>query len=120
MGDTKKWIIGFFDSMSGAGAFSQEMDMKLSPPEPKKDYKKTSNFPSIGAHNFCGENSKCKGWSMHANYTVETDADGKSSLEVAATVTSPKKLRKTSIFGAGWALEAGKKLTEGYITMWMY
>lgn len=77
-------------------------------------------LPSLGLQNKCGEGSKCKGWTMAANYTVKTTPSGESVLKVLTKVTSPKKIRKTSIFGAGWALSVSPQLTEGYLAMWMY
>ena len=87
-------------------------------------YSSVYNFDAIKdtPGEICGPGTRCEGWSLSGRYTVNTDAQGESSLTVDATLNTGKKFTKSSMFGLGWGISYGinDDKTESYLALWSY
>lgn len=57
---------------------------------------------------------------MKASYRVLTDRNGENIFKVNSRVKADRKFGKTSIYGAGWAVQNSWNQSEGFIGAHMY
>jgi hypothetical protein len=72
----------------------------------------------------CHKLSNCLGWSLEGEYTVATNFEGASSLEIETHVHSPSNFDLNSMFGVGWGFGYGSNLvfdhTESYLALYSW
>jgi hypothetical protein len=70
----------------------------------------------------CGPGTSCWGWKLWGAYALKTKANGETVLNVDARVKRPKKFNLNSMFGVGWGIGYGPRLSksESFVAMWSY
>jgi hypothetical protein len=87
LGQTKDWVVGFFDMTGQTSAFSDTLQLNFDDGIAREhEYTIKTPFVAIpeGEDGPCHKLSNCLGWSVDGEYTVATNFEGQSSLEVEA------------------------------------
>ena len=83
-----------WDGVTSVGAEEEDLEPDI----------KVHDFTAISEDTICTVDSDCFGWSLDGTYTIETLADGSSSLTVDANVQSPSSLNTNGVLGVGWGI----------------
>jgi hypothetical protein len=136
LGETRPWVIGFYDRklpdtrwsammdltlISGAPTQKQTAKPSVTPKEATIDdegvYSLNYPFTAIDGKKDCTVGTQCSGWTLTGEYEVSTTQEGESSISVEVKVTPPKsfKFNLRHRFGVTWSLEYADSKIESFI-----
>jgi hypothetical protein len=113
--------------MTGSAAFSNVMQLNFDDGIVREhEYIIKTPFVAIpeGEDGPCHRLSNCSGWSLEGDYSVATNFEGSSSLEIEALVHKPSDFDLDSMYGVGWGFGFGSNSmfdqTESYLALYSW
>ena len=137
LGETRPWVIGFYDKDLEDIRWSPMMDLtlisgaptkKTVKPEPKiatvddnGGYSVSYPFTAIDGGEECTLGTQCNGWSLTGTYEVKTPAANKSSIVLEVQVVPPAsfKFNLRHRFGVTWTIEYADGRVESFIAYYV-